>query len=539
MIPLVKSYWFKILTIIIVSILFALYLWGNNLHANWDIIDDHEIMSFLGTDGNVRLTEIQDLLLHTEVGRPGHSLRYRPSYYFIRIFEAFLWGNSPHLWHLCRLILFAISAGILWWIVDKYVGLVVGMLFVGYVVIFPFWSDIWVRLGPAETYAVFGTAIYSLGYINILRSIKKEAIFNIYLFINWNMVLLGAVISMGSKENFLILLIPSLFLFIFLWRRHLLNMFSLIYSLLIFSYGSFITIAVGMALSKNKKDIYANSVEPLGRLEIAFHGIRKVFTNNYLLLTIFVLLLLIFLIFIYQMRQKKMDATQLFHKAVTSYVVASIIIFLLYISQYVFYAGKWPINRRYDFPGVLSAPFFMLVTVIFLLNISMILKRSRLMTNVILISFSLILIMLIAINGYSGLRRASQSNVLRTRAFTDRLSVLVKVLNNDPKSALLFESYYAPRDYEPISSVSRYLRVYNIQNPFYLTNITNRSGNTDSELEDNLLKGLNNISVNGGNGDMSWDFRPISELNGTPNKCYSISFSAPPSSDCRHIGQIW
>lgn len=529
---------FKVIVIILGSILFSYNLWGNNLSAKWGVVDDHEIMSYLGNDGTVKIIEIPKLLLNTEVGQPGSSLRYRPSYYIIRIMEAFLWGNSPFLWYGFRLILFAASIGILWWIAASYIGLITGFLFMLFVCAFPFWSDVWARLGPAEIYAVFGTAIYCLGYINIFSLMKNDVINKTYSYswINWTIMFLGALISMGSKENFLILLIPSVILLVFLYRKRLLDKLSFVYSLLIFGYGAFIGLAILSGLLKAKRDIYAQSVDPVSRLALVSNGMKRFFMNSQILLTCFIgVIFIIIILLLYVLNQKDRDKIQLVKKAIARYIIASIIILLFYISQYVFYAGHWPRGNRYDFPGVLTGPFIMLITVYFLLNISRGFKYPRMVHNIILGLFSLLLIFFIAQNGYGSLRRASQVNSYRTQVFTKKLTYLVDILKKDPESDLLFESY-SPEDYEPLMSVTIFLRTYGVNNPFYMKIYTDMSIYGRSELYAQLMKTLQDVSINGGERS-GWDFMPISKLE--DNNCYSISFSAPPSLQCKRIGRIW
>ena len=63
-------------------------LFGVNLNAKMGMIDDHEVVSFLGPDKDIAVGEIPQLLSKTEVGKWGEALRFRPVYYTLRIVES-------------------------------------------------------------------------------------------------------------------------------------------------------------------------------------------------------------------------------------------------------------------------------------------------------------------------------------------------------------------------------------------------------------------------------------------------------------------
>src|SRR5262245_38435110 len=80
-----------------------------NFSAGWGIIDDHEVMAFVGNQGHLGLGQIPQLLGKTEVVKIGQRFpRYRPTYYFLRLLETALWRNDPFFWYAFRVVLFGI-----------------------------------------------------------------------------------------------------------------------------------------------------------------------------------------------------------------------------------------------------------------------------------------------------------------------------------------------------------------------------------------------------------------------------------------------
>lgn len=98
----IRSYFHKhkiaeTLFIILVSLFLGFYFLGDNLAAKFWIIDDHQIIEFLGSDFHLELSEIPELLKSRIVNDFSKSVRVRPTYYTLRILETFLWGNNPFL----------------------------------------------------------------------------------------------------------------------------------------------------------------------------------------------------------------------------------------------------------------------------------------------------------------------------------------------------------------------------------------------------------------------------------------------------------
>jgi hypothetical protein len=92
---------------------------GDMLSAGWGPIDDHEIVRFLGPDRVLRLAEIPGLWLDLEPAHPGAFARYRPSYYTVRVLEAFLWGDAPATWYTARIAMLGATLALFWRILSR------------------------------------------------------------------------------------------------------------------------------------------------------------------------------------------------------------------------------------------------------------------------------------------------------------------------------------------------------------------------------------------------------------------------------------
>src|ERR1051325_3504852 len=82
------------------------------VHADFGMIDDHEIVTFLGKDNQIRISELFPLIQQWAMEHDG---RFRPGYYTLRIFEAFLVGGNAARWYANRLLLAIVSATALYY----------------------------------------------------------------------------------------------------------------------------------------------------------------------------------------------------------------------------------------------------------------------------------------------------------------------------------------------------------------------------------------------------------------------------------------
>lgn len=503
--------------IILFSIIFSVFLLGGNLQARWSIIDDHEIVDMLGSDRRISLWEIPTKISQTEVSHWGQSVRYRPSYYILRVMESFLWRGNPQLWYAVRIVFLAIFLFVLVKLAAKEISLLVGFAFAIFVMTSGYWSDVWARLGPGEIYSVLGVSIYAYSFYKIIKanSIKNSSIFA------WIGIFIGGFIAAGSKENFVLLALPSLFLIVRYLHKKQINL-KLVLPFLQVLYSLFIALGIVIAIKKSGQDIYMNEITLANRLALLVSGFTKT-VRDFKIMSIFQIAAILYFWQIRKIRIKKF-----IHQSKNA-IFLLIFLFITYLFQIVYYSGGWPTNSRYDFPGILAQQVFWLTWLALLLHLVKIVKK-KLVTKVylgIVTSIAIVLIYSSFNNGFGSIFAAVERNVSSTREFTSRLDRLSKVTSMYPNLPVILRSRTL-WDYEPVYSLVRYIKYLNIKNQIYLDykdeDIASRLG-----LEKYLSENLDELSKTGMSGDRLF-FKPFLKMD-VNSRCidFNLSYSATNS----------
>jgi len=476
----------KFLILLLLSIGVGYYLFGVNFNATLGMVDDHEIVSFLGPDQKIKIEEIPKLLLKTEVGKWGSALRFRPVYYTLRIIESMAWKDNPQLWYGTRLVIFALSLTIGYLILSRLVGVVPSVVILGYILAWDYWKDIWTRLGPSEIYAVLGLAVFAWGVI-------KDKI--------W-MIVVGAIVCMGSKENFFFLLLPLLYLLLVRWKQITVKQRVLL-GVGIVS-GILVALPMYLATKNTGVTFYHESLSLMERVQLTVMKTPKIL-YWYRVLPIFAISVLINSYYFW--KQKKIERIK-FLKKLATYVLTLSFLGVVVASQVFFYGDLWPGNNRYDFPGVLAIQLFGLISVLML-------PRTYRKAGVILLTIYLIFF---TVNkGYYPIREEARRNMIRTRAFQSEISSYVQKIHENPGKPILFESN-SPLYYEQIASTRRYLLYYGAPEIMYFRY---SGGKEQDALYGALAESMRAVSAQGGNPmDDSWGFSSYHVL---PNdECVSV-----------------
>src|SRR3972149_876115 len=84
-----KSTWFKVCKI---GLMFGASAWlvysmfSASLKSEWSLVDDQEIVYYLGSDQKIEFAEAWDIYLNkTEIGKFGSYQRFRPAYFAFRL----------------------------------------------------------------------------------------------------------------------------------------------------------------------------------------------------------------------------------------------------------------------------------------------------------------------------------------------------------------------------------------------------------------------------------------------------------------------
>ena len=358
-----------------VSLALVLQLFGANLNADFGLVDDHQILTFIDKAGR-GLRDFFYLFRFSEIARFGAANRYRPGYYTLYILESLVWGADPFWWYLSRLVMAAVFVFACTYVMARVYGWASGAFFVLLVFSYPYWKDIWSRLGPGESYCAFGLALITIAFER-LWTLKRPQWY-------WSLLLaVGVFIAAGAKENFVLLLFPIAVLAYAMKARRKLSphlVAAIIFSVL---YIALIVLELVMAFSKAGTDPYANPVTLASRAAMLLSGARMPDFRFALYSALGALT--IFWVFRNNAKLHPCLRSRLLQVACISSAVV-----LLLLSQKVFYNGEWPTGMRYDFPGMLGPPLLM-VAVLDLVSIAICLRwrvRPSLLLLLVLTAFA-------------------------------------------------------------------------------------------------------------------------------------------------------
>ncbi len=507
----------KILLYVIISGGLAIYLLYGNFFATWGMIDDHQIMFYLSSfqDGN---NYIQTLLT-TEVGKWGQFPRYRPSYYSLRLLETLLWGDQVALWYIFRIFIFSFFIFTILFIIGDLVGPIFAFLFLLSVLSTQYLGDIFARLGPAEVYAILGMSLYLIGiYLFYIKKFSNKILY---------LMLLGSLISMGSKENFLIIALFSIYFILFKWGE--ISKLERIIHFVIILFALFIAIGVMVAIANNGgEDIYNRDASLFSRLLIVVSNIITMLKQVYL--QYFIMGMIIIVSYSHKINELSKIKT-----TAKQYLLFLSISLVLLISQIFFYNGIPSLNR-YSFPYILIEQAFILGSIIYLSKMLYLIYTNKTAVNIFILTLMLVLLP-ISYDKIISLRNSSMLNASKTKIFYKKLQKTVKLAQLHPEYTILLTPH-STWNKEPIVSTIKYLRYYGIQNNISL-NINMMKQVNKSQLHKRLYR---QIKGWGKKGILVNHYNYITNLVNFPSnekKCISVSFSGDSSDQCKYKVRIW
>ena len=506
------------------SLFFAVILLFPNFSAQWNPGDDHEIIDFMGKDHSLSFKEIPSMLIKTEVGFHSEFARYRPVNYFLKLIEIATWGNHPFPWYAFRIALFGISIFIAWLLMGRLLGVIAGGLVCLLFLSHSFWQILLMALGPAEHYCMIGLALYCFAFVKLWEQQTTPAD-NKW----WFILAFGAILCMGSKENFLFLLPVTAILVYHSWKYDQLNKVSIFTNSIIFIFGLFVTIAVIVLLKRNNGvDIYNNSVDPMSRFKILLSGLYSLSHWKIQLPLFLSLLLLLSAILVHKFYGNKISRITL-TQLKRLFFVELVCVFVWY-SQFFFYNGRWPNGSHYDFPGVLAqdlayvflffSPLFILKNLSFDLDVRRVLKVAH---SVLIISLS-IFIMRYGINNFKSIYDKSIAHRNETQQYANVIAEVMTGAKKNPIAPIILvcTSVY---NYEQLLLMGKILVSYNIHNPIVLVLKGLSELTCRNAVELNLLKILRDLSKGkelNSYTSLKPRFYPVQALSQLGRPCVSI-----------------
>jgi hypothetical protein len=499
----------------LVFAIFGYYLVGANFSAKLGIIDDHEIAMFLGSDGKIKISEIPAVLMTTEVGQWGTYLRYRPSYYTLRVIETALWQDNATLWYVSRYGMLVLAMVLGWKIMSRYFPEVVAYIFIFYLMTIPFWTDLLTRLGPSEIYGVVALPL-------LIYGMQHRRL--------W-MIVVGYIVAIGAKENFLVLFPILLLYFGYQQYNKLIGRKEVFTIIILTLYTVFIVGAIQTATSKAGADIYGTSISYSDRFARLYSYKRFIVESRHLQIA-----LAIFFVGVAKLIGDvyKKGITVLRNNSIFNHLVVAGVVGVSIASQYIFYDSQLPSNIRYDYPVMLLFPTLQLVAVSLLIRLLPKKVWGIRVSHAIYVGLVIGMLAFIFRRGYSPIQTKSRQVVHDSQKFDQQIKNIVQVAHEDLSNTLVFVSdkYFS---FEPIISVGRYLTAKEVANKMILS-YAKEEGVSDPlglELEEKFAASMEGRA---GIDDPFARFSPTERLS---KPCSSVTFgSALPLPDCPEIARF-
>lgn len=507
------------IVIVCLSAAFSYLLTGKQITlANWGMIDDHEMFTYLGPNLHLAPGDIWNTLLtKTEVGTL--QGRFRPTYYFLKVVEASLFGANVHLWYLTNTICFALFLSSIWWTTLRFAGIWLSGALTASIALLSLWADVWSRLGPSEIFGAAAVGVMLFGADLVLFS-ARPLLRNLGAVI----VALAAVTLAGLKETFIPLAAggPALVFILAVIERRLSRAVIAVLSCVILGCIGAIGFVVSKELHVAGADYYSKSVGPGVTLLYAVLG-----GLDGLLRTVWLWALpLVFLSIL-----KVVPERPLKQWMSDSRVAIGIYLFLIamYAAQCGLYRTLFPHNSRYDFPAMLLIP---MTACVLACEVSSRLRDrfpQRVINYAQLVAAIFVIFALVNANiakPAPALAVAVKKNIESTSVFFDEVQRLVRAAKAAPDSPVILEAH-GPRAFEAVHSVPIYLHALGATNPVSIR--FHRDEQAKGALYDRLQASLAGLQ-----GADSQVLTPLAKsLAGRAAGCLSVGLYGPPDSGCQ------
>ena len=487
----------------------SFYFFRSNLGIQLGPVDDHEIVRFIGSDKQLWIWQIPEVLLNqTEVGQYGENPRFRPAYYTLRLLETSAYGIDSTSWYFARILMasltcFFLTVGLLALLSfrNKLVDISFSSWFILTILSLSAWQGILPRLGPAEIYLVLGISVFFyLATFLLINPNSTRA---------WVAACLTILLIVGSKENGILLLIPYVFLgcyVYFLTIRKSLFYWSFICTLLISLISAFGWI---LGVKSAGANVYGDSIGKQFLLDQLSQHLRNTSNSREFMFSFMVILIHVY---------ANIFANRTVSKTFYFILCSQITISLALLGELIFYPQGFS-ELRYAVVTQLLSKIAVGLSVILLLNT---IRESKISEPI--VSFAVIFafsyMLLNSTYSNSLISKAAFESVANQASGNKWLSQLEQIqedLSDKPYDIVIIQMN-GVWDYEPAYAMSQYLNFYGEGLPRYLHLMPFPAG---PGLETTLLNQLNVIAQN---GDATWMIEPSNSMNMSAKK-YCITFN--------------
>ena len=438
-------------------------------------IDDHEIVNLkyiYDTSAGNFFERLWAMLQQTEVVL--NSTRYRPVYYIVRVLKSIVFGTNASLWFVFNFSIYLVSSFAFGLAIARRFPLVFAFVAVSSLAIFRFNIDLWSRLGPGEIEAMAGffMAMVGLAWHNSGRQRNWT----------WAFMCLGTAISIGCKENFLLMLCPLSMVLFFDYKNNRLSINHFIWLILVISI-SFPVIKMIIGL---QTDVYAH---PMG---INRYVLIKNFLMERSILSVTITLFFYYAAYCYlwafyyfKKKRTELSIKKIFTSRKGNYLLRSFLaIFVIYffaVGNYVVYLGIPPYSGRYGFPYFLL-PLLGLYAIIFsLLPCLLKLFDNALSRKIVTASLILTTVLMIHIG------QKQTSEIKKQIAITQEFTKLRAAAQQFKNIVFFNTAPYVINIYEPYFSFERFAKAGLLPEPYLFPIFPE---NPASALEKSLITGL-------------------------------------------------
>lgn len=527
----------------IISILaISIFMFGSNLQAEFSVIDDHNIVSLIGTDNTISMKEAFDYIKEDRDFQIGEYGRFRPSFQVGRAIEVYLFEGSVINYQIARLSIFiALNIVISILIINK-IGFLYGYIISLILLSEPAWKDIFTRIITSEAYVIYGLVFFIPTCIWLYYGVKKDfqshskLVFYSILLVYF----LSGLLSIGSKENFIFLIIAPMIILFLAFKSQIrsnLNRSIKLLSFLLVVYGLFIGGVMLLYFLNTDDNIAGYGLFDVSEtfLKISYSFIKIFFIEWFGLIFV-----LIPVSFYFLQRILKIDISNIkSHVIRLCFWGALLAIFVSF--QVLYYTGGLPSQMRYDFPLILFFSFYLSLLVFFMKKTLPFFVSYKYIRLMILVPLVAVFIIKDPVNGILKSRDASLQHKDRTNEFSSVINSIQDLAKKDTNSVILINSFDV-WDYELISSFYKYIKYRGIENPLYLR-LHYDSSDYDTSVEIDFVERLeyvsNGLAINNNpswvssNSTLSWGYNAINELNDDSDECISVNLKYDNKDNCK------
>ena len=439
----------------------ATYQTAPQWHAWWGLMDDAEFLSWAPPGRSLGAGEYLATLGSTEIGAIGTTTRFRPVYYILRVGERVLWPASPAWYYAARTVMFAVALSLTAWALMVTLGRIVGLGVFALVSTEWYWRDIWAHGGPAEQYAFVGTSMLAVAGALAWTDARATRPRGIAILAS-----AGTVLAMGSKENFLVLLIPCALVLLRLakapeHRRMIMTLFVVVTIC-----AAAIVAALLPGLRAAGTDMYGNQIGAGARFAWLSAGTGRWFPAAIVLIAAVLPIVSWWVL----PRARRTEEARVLHSALARqlYVHAGLLLILV-VSQLSFYAPRWPtFGGRYDFPGMLVSPLGFAVLTMYLLQWLRLAGAGARTIRSAAVAATLVAVAVASRHGVLPVRDAAELNARYTQALHSALSAALRAPSRVGMKTPIIVEWQAGDEVEPAMSVTRLLYELGSAGPFFL-----------------------------------------------------------------------